>query len=230
MLTGESNAVTDTIGVSPEIHKTKGDTVTPSQPVPYLAGVGAVTIPGKERFLKLGKDATVLLRDDKPGVVVVKRGKGRVLLAASPAVIENKTLLTTDNARFFTQTVAAHLDPKRPLGVLWDEYHQGNQERRSFWSAIGQPGQFAVLQIGVVIGLACAAASTRFGLPRPESVKSRVSSEYVSSLADLYRRAKATDAALEGVYLSFWRDLCRATGMPLDAPAEAVAQIGRAHV
>ncbi|MBC8143474.1 MAG: DUF4350 domain-containing protein [Armatimonadetes bacterium] len=223
MLTAENNAITDIVGVSPDVHKNKGKDLTLAQPVPYLDGVSDLRFPGEERFLKLGKDATVLFADDKPGVVVVKRGKGRVMLVASAAVIDNKTLLEGDNARFLVQTVSAYLDPKRKGGVLWDEYHQGSQDKRSLWSAIGQPGQFAVLQLTVLIGLVCLAASTRFGLPRPAPPGDRVSSEYVASLADLYRRARASDAALEGVYLSFWRDLCRATGMPVTSTADEVA-------
>ena len=68
----------------------------------------------------------------------------------------------------------------------------------------------------------CWSAGKRFGLPRPLVAPPRVSSEYVSSLANLYRRARAADAALEGVYLPFWRELCRAVGLPYDAPTDQV--------
>jgi hypothetical protein len=220
----EDNALTREVGVAPELDKNKDKDVFPTQPVPYLSGVKSVIVPGAERFRTLGKDATVLLADAKPAMVTVKRGKGRVLLVSSPAVIQNKSLLEADNARFLVQSVTAFLQPGRKDGVLWDEFHQGYQEERSFWNAIGQPGQFALLQLAVLIALACYVSATRFGLPRPAPVADRLSSEYVSSLADLYRRAKASDAALEGVYLSFWRDLCRAVGMPLDSEAADVAR------
>ncbi|MBC8139511.1 MAG: DUF4350 domain-containing protein [Fibrella sp.] len=224
VLAAENNAVTQEVGVSPNLHKNKDKEVQPTQPAPYLNGIRGVTIPGAERFMSLGKDATVLLADDKPAVVSVKRGAGRVILVPSPAVIENKSILKGDNARFLVQTVSAFLQPARKDGVLWDEFHQGYQEERSFWNAIGQPGQFALLQLGVLLALICYTVGTRFGLPRPAPPQDRLSSEYVSSLADLYRRARASDAALEGVYLSFWRDLCRAVGMPLDSPAADVAR------
>lgn len=224
VLAAENNAVTQEVGVSPDVHKNKDKDVHPEQPLPYLAGVKDVTFPGAERFLSLGKDTTVLLADDKPAVVAVKRGTGRVILVSSPTIIENKTLLKGDNARFLVQTVSAFLQPARKDGVVWDEFHQGYQEQRSFWNAIGQPGQFALLQLGTLLALICYTVGTRFGLPRPAPAQNRLSSEYVSSLADLYRRAKASDAALEGVYLSFWRDLCRAVGMPLDSDAAEVAR------
>ncbi len=224
VFTGEVNAILQEAGVTPNPHKNKDQEVHPTQPVPYLDGIAGVDIPGNERFFGLGTDATVLLADDKPAMVAIKRGTGRVLLVSSPGVIENKTLLEADNARFLVQTASAFLKPTRKDGVLWDEFHQGYQEERSFWNAIGQPGQFALLQLGVLIALCCYTVGTRFGLPRPLPEQSRLSSEYVASLADLYRRARASDAALEGVYLSFWRDLCRAVGMPLDSDAADVAR------
>jgi hypothetical protein len=79
-------------------------------------------------------------------------------------------------------------------------------------------------QLLVVALLVCYSAGKRFGLPRPLPAPPRVSSEYVASLASLYRRARAADAALEGVYLPFWRELCRAVGLPYDAPTDEVVR------
>lgn len=224
VLTAQENALTEALGISPQPGKNNDVDIHPTQPLPYLVGVKDVVVPGNERFLSLGNDATVLLGDDKPAVVAVKRGKGRVIAVSTAAVIENNHLADADNARFLVQTVAAFADPKRPGGVLWDEYHQGYQEEYSFWTALGQPGQFAFFQLVILIALVCYSAGVRFGLPRPLPPQDRLSSEYVSSLADLYRRARASDAALDGVYLSFWRDLCRAVGMALDSDADEVAR------
>ena len=87
---------------------------------------------------------------------------------------------------------------------------------------LGRPGRLVAWQLLGLALLLVYSAGRRFGLPRPLPAPPRVSSEYVASLADLYRRARAADAALEGVYLSFWRDLCRAVGLPYDAPPEEV--------
>jgi hypothetical protein len=76
----------------------------------------------------------------------------------------------------------------------------------------GAAGPARRLQVAALVVLAAYSASRRFGLPQPLPEPQRVSSEYVASLADLYRRAGAGDAALEGVYRSFRRDLCRAAG------------------
>ena len=224
VLNSEDNALMRGLDISPEAGKIKDADVHPTQPVPYLSRVNTVFVPGYTRFLSLGKDATVLLRDGKPAVVAIKRGAGRIIAISEPGIIDNAHLTSSDNARFFLQTILAFNDPKRTDGVLFDEFHQGYQEEHSFWNALGQPGQFAVLQLVVLIALGCWSAAVRFGLPRSLVPQSRLSSEYVASLADLYRRARASDAALEGVYLSFWRDLCRAVGVPLDAETAEVAR------
>jgi hypothetical protein len=155
-------------------------------------------------------------------VVAFKQGQGRVIAIASPAVIENHTLAEADNARAFVQMVEAYLPPKG--AVYFDEYHQGYSESDTLWSAIGKSGRFAVLQITVLTILLAYSAGKRFGLPRALPPASRVSSEYVTSLSDLYRRAQARDAALEGVFEPFWRDLCRAVGLMDDADPETVSR------
>ena len=106
--------------------------------------------------------------------------------------------------------------------VLFDEYHQGYRETDGLWEAIGSAGRLVALQIFALALIAAYVAGTRFGLPIPLPPASRVSSEYVSSLADLYRRARAYDAVLEGVYQSFWRDLCKTLGVPTDTQTSEV--------
>ena len=235
VLTGEDNSLTQAIDVSPQTSKHNDSDIHPTQPAPYLAGVNEVQVPGTERFATLGKNATVLLADDEPGVVAVRVGTGRVIAVTSPAVIDNAHLATSDNARFLLQLVGAFDDSNVKgthvrAGILFDEFHQGYQEEPSFWNAIGQPGQLACLQLVILILLGCWSVGVRFGLPRGLPEQSRLSSEYVASLADLYRRARASDAALEGVYLAFWRDLCRAVGVPLDTDTTEVARMAVASL
>jgi hypothetical protein len=178
--------------------------------------------------VKTPPESVALFGDRKPAVVMFTKGSGRVVAVAIPAIWENARLREAENARFFAQLVASEVAPvingaTPKEHVYFDEFHQGYTNQQSFWSLIGPSGQWAVYQIIAVALLAVYSASRRFGLPRPLPPPSRVSSEYVQSLADLYRRSRATDAALEGVYLSFWRDLCRVSGMPLDAPPGEVA-------
>ncbi len=149
-----------------------------------------------------------------------------VFVVSSPGIFDNAHLNQDDNARFAVQMVETFARSgkngnKAPV-VLFDEYHQGYRETDGFWEAVGPAGRLVALQIFALALLAAYVAGTRFGLPIPLPPASRVSSEYVSSLADLYRRARAYDAVLDGVYQSFWRDLCKTLGIPTDTQTSEV--------
>jgi len=216
------SVLSEELGLEVSEHKKQDARLRPAQPAPYLEGVDEVYLPGKHRWTKKPAGALTLFGDDKPAVVAVRRGKGRVLAFSSSAVIDNTNLAKADNARLLVEVARTFGAQGQP--VLFDEYHQGFQEATSFWTAVGRPGQLAFYQLLALLLLVCYSAGVRFGLPRPLPEGSRVSSEYVASLANLYRRARAADAALESVYLSFWRDLCRASGLPLDTDTPEVAR------
>jgi hypothetical protein len=220
VLTAENNELTERLGLSVALRGGNPNATLPRlQPIPLLANVDALRVPGTVRWDKMPSDAVALFGDRRPAVVLLRRKTGTILALSDPAVADNKHLAQADNARFF-------LDLARTQGaggpVAFDEYHQGFQASDGFWDAVGRPGQLVAWQLFGVVLLLCWSAGKRFGLPRPLVAPPRVSSEYVSSLANLYRRARAADAALEGVYLPFWRELCRAVGLPYDAPTDQV--------
>jgi hypothetical protein len=225
-LIDEEGALTDRLGLQaterPTHNSDDATTLAPQQPAGLLGGVAGVRLPTLLRWERSPAAAVSLFGDRKPAIVAFTRGRGRVFAIASPAVIENHTLAAADNAAFFVQMVEASLAPGKR--VYFDEYHQGYREDDTLWSAIGKPGRFAFLQGMLLAVLVAYSAGKRFGLPRPLPPPPRVSSEYVTSLSDLYRRANARDAALEGVFEPFWRDLCRASGLPDGAPADEVAR------
>jgi hypothetical protein len=211
LLADKDNALLRALQLSVRREARTDATLFPLQPAPFLAGVDGLRFPGTERFSETPPNGVALFRDDKPAVVAVRRGKGTVIAISAPALADNKHLVEADNARFLAQLAAAYAGPER--GVGFDEFRQGYRSADTLWGAIGRPGQLVFWQILALAMLAAFSASRRFGLPRPLPAPPRVSSEYVASLADLYRRAGAADAALEGVYLAFWRDLCRAVSL-----------------
>ncbi len=226
LLSGQTNALTDKLKLTLDNGLHTNAVLAPVQPAPFLANVKGVLLPDEGRWTR-SPGGIPLLSDGKPAVAFFSRGKGIIIAVASAAIADNAHIAKNDNARFLTQiveTYAARGGDASGGGVYFDEFHQGFQAAPSLTDALGQPGQWAVLQLIAVSLLVAFTAGKRFGMPRPVPAASRVSSEYVQSLADLYARARARDAALEGVYLSFWRDLCRAVGVPLDTPAEDVAK------
>lgn len=195
--------------------------LNPLQPAAFLAGVRRVAVPGSERWVKTPRSAVPLLSNGKPALVVIARKKGLIFACASAALAENRSLLEADNARFVAQLAESYAPEDGT--VFFDEFHQGYSQSRSFWDALGRPGQWAAYQVLVLILLIAYSASRRFGLPQPLPPSPRVSSEYVSAVASLYQKAGARDAALEAVYRSFLHDLCRAVGLPPDTPAQDIA-------
>ena len=229
ILTSEDNALTQALTLTPDDSPFVKDNspLVPTQPAAFLVGVHQVIAPDKFRWQSTFGSAVPVLGDKKTAVVVLARGQGRIIAAASPALADNKHLADGDNARFVAQVVEAYAGAKGR--VLFDEFHQGYSDSDSLWSAIGKPGQFVTYQLVALALLIAYSAGRRFGQARPVPAPPRVSSEYVTSLADLYRRARAGDAALEGVYLSFWRDLCRAASVPLDSePADVASRAAAA--
>ena len=219
----DTNGLINRLKMRVDTHNHEDASVPPRLPAPWLAGVDRLQIPGKNRVLQVPRSGVTLFGDDKPAVVIAPWEKGRVIVVSSSSVIDNEHLGEDDNARFLVQTVTT-FGAGKGAPVYFDEYHQGYNEQAGFWTAIGKPGQLALYQLLALALLAAWSAGFRFGLPRSPGRASRVSSEYVASMADLYRRARAGDAALEGVYLSFWRDLCRSVGVALDTPTRDVAR------
>lgn len=226
LLTGQTNPLTERLGLDTEPGQTIGTTLFPLQPAPFVQGVDGVQVPGASRFVRAPAQAVAVFADTKPALVVARRGRGTVVAVSDPGIADNAHLARADNARLLTLLVQNYAGPGGRVG--FDEYHQGYAASDSFWDAVGQPGQRAAWQLLALSVLLAYSASRRFGLPRPLAARARVSSEYVASLADLYRRAGATSVALEGVYHPFWRGLCRAVSLPEDSPKdEVVTQAAR---
>jgi hypothetical protein len=222
LLTGRWNELLDQLRLGVRQGARSDAILFPLQPAPFLSGVDGLRVPGTARFGGAPHGAVPLFADDHPAVLLMRYRGGTVLVISDPAVADNQHLTQADNARFLTSLISAYAGAGGRVG--FDEYHQGFQAADSLWDAIGRPGQLAAGQILGLVLLLAYSAGRRFGLPRPLPAPARVSSEYVASLADLYRRARAADAALEGVYLSFWRDLCRAVALPYDAPTDEVVR------
>lgn len=232
----EKNDLTTALHLKTNDRGERDVTVAPGQPLPLFARVSTVQLPGAIRWSSFPDQALSLIRaklrtkpgskpapdESLPTLLAFTRGKGRIFALSAPGVWENRTLDEADNARFLVQLVESQLPDG--AAVAWDEFHQGYTREQSFWTVVGKPGQLAFYQIVAICLIAVYAAGRRFGLPRPEANASRVSSEYVSSLADLYRRARASDAALLGVYTAFRRDLCRTLGVPTETDDTQLAK------
>ena len=223
----EENALTESLGLK-LMENYRGSkpeaAATVRQAAIGLQGVETVRVGGVVRFEKMPPGALVLIRDasDKAVGFLRKRGRGAVICISDAAMLDNAHISKEDNARFAVQMFPSFA--VREGAIVFDEFHQGYTTGDSLWQALGHAGQLVVWQLLAVTVLFCYSVSRRFGLSRPLTAPSRVSSEYVSSLARLYKRAKAHRAALESVFRTFRTDLCRALSLPDEADDSEVIE------
>src|SRR5207248_4434428 len=93
------------------------------------------------------------------------------------------------------------------------------------WNSTPLPWRLALFHLAAVGLLLVYNGNRRFGPARVTPVVTlRASTDYVNSMARLYRRAGASDIAIETLYSRFLRDLRRALDVPNDAGIAFIAR------
>lgn len=136
---------------------------------------------------------------DKPILARITHGSGVVWVSTAPDIFTNQNLRDEDNAKF-----AAALVGGLPRGsvIAFDEYHLGFKPEftLTFMDALynSQWGWGVLFAIGLMFGY-LALNGQRFGrvLPLPRTLARRSPSEYVTSMANLFRRANKRGMVLQ---------------------------------
>lgn len=198
---------------------------------PYFHDVRSLRVDGATRLKEEpGKTVDELLLDEEGAYIIAwKQGKGTVIVTTRGVLPGNAHIAEADNVLFFVNIVEAHTFPDRPL-VLFDEYHQGfgyaTEGGRSLWQAMGAPARTLVYYLAFGFLLFLYNANRRFGAALHLAAPSyRPSTEYIASMASLYRRAGAADMALETIYRAFARDLTLRLDAPPDATWDRIADL-----
>lgn len=152
-----------------------------------------------------------LANNEKNILVDFPFGMGRIVFLTDPYIVSNGGINLADNARLGINLVAT-----RDGVIAFDEYHQGygaNENRLlSYFS--GTPVIAIFLQLAVLIALVLYSQSRRFARPLPAGEPSRLSKlEYVAAMAELQRRTRGFDLALENIYAEFRRRAARLVGV-----------------
>jgi uncharacterized protein DUF4350 len=124
----------------------------------------------------------------KAGAVLLRHGKGRVIVVADPGILTNRGISRDDNV-FFLRNVA-ELNAREGR-VYIDEYHHGFRSAGGFWGYLGHYHlHWAILPLLIVVGVVAWHCAVRLGpavaTPRFEQADAV---DYASALARLYRRA-----------------------------------------
>jgi len=162
---------------------------------------------------------------ERPVVVSYRLGKGEVIWWAGSSPLSNAGISRPGNLVLLLNSIG---DPGE-VRVLWDEYFHGS--RRSLGSYIGQtPLKYAMFQCLAVFLAVLLTYSRRHGPIHPAHGAPRLSPlEFVQTLGNLYRRAKAAGEGLEVPYTRFRSLAVRRLGLPADVPAAALAQAIHDH-
>ena len=138
-------------------------------------------------------------QDRSPGALVLRQGKGRVIVVADPSLAtysglwdrkDGQATLRDDNVWFLVNV--ATLDA-RDAKVYFDEYHHGFQSGGGLWGYLRYHGQALLLApLFLVVAAAVWAAAVRLGPATPTPQTSETDAvDYASALARLYQQAGA---------------------------------------
>jgi hypothetical protein len=181
-------------------------------PSPLTRGVPEITLLASNRWVSSdGSQVPLYGEPDGPVVVTWRLEKGRILWWAAPTPVTNAGILRPGNLTFFLNCMQA----ARPGGgpgnttILWDEYFHGY--RGSLWDYFAEtPVPWAIFQLASIAVLLFLTFGRRSGPIYAPVTTSRLSPlEFVDTMGDLYRRAKAGPAAVRVAYTRFRAHLTR---------------------
>jgi hypothetical protein len=209
--------------------------VRPLQPTPLTRNVQRLALSDHATRVKVdSRAATYHIGDEQAAVLAdAQIGKGRVVLLTDPYVVANNGIGEADNVM-----LALNLINERPPGkIAFDEYHHGYGASTTGGGLMsyfrGTPVPWMMAQAGLIAAVVVYTFGRRFGRPLPLRRQRRTTNlEFVSSMANITRLARATDLAMENVYSEFRKRLCRFSGVPPNTANEklAAAATGRAKL
>jgi hypothetical protein len=188
---------------------------------PATVAVDEVVVSGPARFAPGGTRVPLVADRAGPALVSYPLGRGLVIAGSDLSLVNNAGLREEDNALLAVNGIVAAAAGGT---VHFDEYHHGHRERAGLLAALGRPpALWVVLQVLLVGLLLVHRAGRRFGAPRPllPAPRHRAAIEYVSAMAGLYQRARATGLAAAALGEAFRRDLSRALGLSAGSMAGA---------
>jgi hypothetical protein len=153
---------------------------------------------------------TLLASGDKTILVDYPYGAGRIVYLSDPYIVSNAGIALVDNLQLALNLAGSD-------GVIaFDEYHQGygasGHPLYNYYENTPIPAMFG--QFALLIALLIYTKGRRFARPIPLPVADRRSKlEYVAAMAELQRRARTYDLAIENIYARFRRELARFAGV-----------------
>lgn len=202
----------------------------PSAATPFPTVKPVKTREEKVESVALNAPFVHLSNGDKNILIDFPFGEGKIVWLTDPYIVSNAGIGIVDNLQ-----AAINIVGKNDGVIAFDEYHQGygEGETRLMQYFAETPVIPIFLQAGLILFLILLSQSRRFARALPEGEPGRLSKlEYVSAFAELQRRTKAYDLAIENIYSEFRRKSARLTGtdsftVSREELAELIAERGK---
>jgi hypothetical protein len=206
-------------------------TARPLQPTLYSDGVENLKLSKFASRVTVESQATIYHYGDDKGAVLADTdvGEGRVLAFTDPYVVANNGIAEADNLMLALNLLTHAPDGK----IAFDEFHHGYGSSNSEGVLAyfeGKPVKWMFWQLTLLAALLVYTYGRRFARPVPLKRESRTTNlEFVSSMANITRLAKASDLAMQNIYSDFRNKLCRYSGLPtrVDSPRLAATAARR---
>ncbi|MBW3555683.1 MAG: hypothetical protein KY454_01965 [Actinobacteria bacterium] len=202
-----------------------GDLLRPRCPLPALAEVGRIEVPGAVP-LRVGPGATGCFPvDDGAYLVARPMGGGVVVALGGGGPFVNRQLDDADNAVLAVSLMAPRGDER----VVVLEPSAPGSGREGLSDLVSRRVKDALWQLLVAFGLFALWRARRLGRPvlEPQPVQ-LAGSELVGAVGNLLQQARRRDQAATMLRAQLRRSLSELLGLPVDAPpavmAEAAAQ------
>ncbi len=194
----------------------------PAEGGSYTDEVDVVSVEGSDT-MTAPRGLPLWTLDDRPGAVLLRHGKGRVIVVADPSLLTRRGLRGRDNAIFLRNVVLRHARDGR---VYFDEYHHGIRAGSGFWPYLRYHGQQALL-LPLLLAAAVAfwAVAVRLGpgVTRPDAVHADAV-DFASALSRIYRRTGSRQLLARGLARDFLAALTKSQHLRKNAlPAEILA-------
>ena len=170
--------------------------------------------------LKIDKSKHKVLLEDDYGVICAssKQDKGEIIVLSCPEIFWNESISRADNV-ILAGNLFKYMGKET---VLMDEsYHgfAGKNGKKNF--SLTPTMKFVLIQIGLSLLVFYLVMMRRFGKPRKVSEETiRTSTEYIHSLAGLFRKAGTVDFIMENCIRGFKRRIAGTCRLSPEAPDE----------
>jgi len=163
-------------------------------------------------------------KNDKSYIFAKPEGNGIIYLINGNRIISNEGILKPDNFIFLMNIIDISLTGKDKI-IFFDEYHNNFGSNRNLWSTFPVMVKTGVIQILIAIALLLFYLSRRTTAPVNYETGGRSRAEYISSMADIFKKAKANSAAAEKLCDKFFRDVRSSLFLPETCKVEDIINI-----